>query len=249
MNNYCEIFGLVREWGEKFANLLEACRAHGDLGFAAQQAGVPERAAKGLMLYEGEDLELTEASVALYASVKEGRPRQDGYAKKLFLTHLAMRGIIPEAVAAQPWRDLRWFSAQRAKDPDFDLAWQEALTAAAGRLHAEAWRRGYDGVNEPLTYLGQITHEIDEETGEKRPVTIKKYSDQLLTLLLKKHDPSFRDSLKIDQSTKLTVDGVDMGTMLAGLDDSELAILLKLTKSPATHSGELAADDETDTES
>lgn len=63
----------------------------------------------------------------------------------------------------------------REEDPGFDAAWREALEDGADVLESEAWRRAVHGIREPVFYQGQ-------EVG-----AVTRYSDQLLTLLLKAH--------------------------------------------------------------
>lgn len=70
----------------------------------------------------------------------------------------------------------------RKADPDFARAWREALGEGCDRLEEEAWRRAVEGVAEPVFYRG-------EQCG-----VIRRYSDQLLIVLLKAHRPrKFRD--------------------------------------------------------
>lgn len=101
--------------------------------------------------------------------------------------------------------------ALRDKDADFRAAWDQALEDSADTLEAEARRRAVQGVQEPVVYQGQLTpvwarhadgslvmetYEVDGKQHE-RPVqaldanghplwlTVTKYSDPLLALLLK----------------------------------------------------------------
>jgi hypothetical protein len=210
------IHRLAGESPSLLSRLIEAAGAHGDLGLASRQAGVEPADAEAILLYEGDDPCVTEASIALYAAVREGRARQNGYARRVFLAHLSMHGILHEAVAAQPWHPLRWFLLEREKDPDFDEAWAQAQLEAAGKLRAEAWRRGVDGVEDPLSFRGQLTGDA-----------VKKYSDTLLLALLKAHDPAFRESSKVELSAA-PGGAVDAGALLAGLSGEELAVLERL---------------------
>lgn len=61
----------------------------------------------------------------------------------------------------------------RKSDPEFDQAVLDAIEDGYDMLEEEARRRAVDGVQEPIYYMG-------EKVGE-----VTKYSDQLLTLLLK----------------------------------------------------------------
>jgi hypothetical protein len=69
------------------------------------------------------------------------------------------------------------------------------------RFTAEAWRRGVEGLSEPLVSAGKL---VRDEDGH--PMTIQRYSDVLLTLLLRAHRPEkFRErtSVEIDVSDRL----------------------------------------------
>lgn len=63
--------------------------------------------------------------------------------------------------------------ALRDKDADFAAAWDDALEQAYDELEAEARRRAFEGVDEPVFYQGI-------ECG-----TVRKYSDGLAQFLLK----------------------------------------------------------------
>ena len=89
----------------------------------------------------------------------------------------------------------------RKDDETFAADWADALEAGIDRAEREAFRRGVEGFNEPLTHQGQITYQvrevIDPDTNEKTfqrvldangqpiPVTVRKHSDALLALVLK----------------------------------------------------------------
>jgi hypothetical protein len=91
--------------------------------------------------------------------------------------------------------------AHRQLDDSFAKAWEEAEQVAADRLEAEAWRRAVEGVPEPLVSAGKL---VRDEDGQ--PLVIQRYSDQLLTLLLRAHRPDkFRDraAVEIDISDRL----------------------------------------------
>lgn len=75
----------------------------------------------------------------------------------------------------------------RKADEEFGKAVAEALEVGYDSLEAEAYRRAVDGVDEPIHYRG-------EEVG-----TVKRYSDSLLTTLLKANKPKkFNPGAKID---------------------------------------------------
>lgn len=65
----------------------------------------------------------------------------------------------------------------RDDDESFAAEWDEAVDDAIDSLEAEAWRRGVQGVDMPVTHKGEIT---DWYRG---------YSDRMLEVLLKGHRP------------------------------------------------------------
>lgn len=75
----------------------------------------------------------------------------------------------------------------RASDPQFAIAWDEAVETGTDELEEEARRRAFQGVDEPVFYQG-------DECG-----TVRKYSDTLLIFLLKGRKPDkYRERVTID---------------------------------------------------
>ena len=73
----------------------------------------------------------------------------------------------------------------KAADPVFAAAWDEALEIATEALELEARRRAEKGVLEPVFYQG------------KRVGAIRRYSDTLLMFLLKAHRPEkYRENVR-----------------------------------------------------
>lgn len=66
----------------------------------------------------------------------------------------------------------------RKADPDFALAWNQAVDIGTDALEDEAQRRGKDGVEEPVYQ------------GGKQVGVVRKYSDTLLIFLLKARRPN-----------------------------------------------------------
>lgn len=119
-----------------------------------------------------------------------------------FFTKLAERGIISEACAASGVSRSSFYEhKERAEGKDASpesLAWlarfKEAREVAMDRLESEAFRRAHDGVEE--FEIGRVGEDEDgilrHEDGS--PIIKKRYSDGLLTLLLKAHRPEkFKD--------------------------------------------------------
>ncbi len=128
------------------------------------------------------------------------RLRIAGRRTKRFLATLAESGNV--TVAAQAAGVSRsGVYVQRQLDDAFAKAWEEAEEVAADRLEAEAWRRAVEGVAEPLVSAGKL---VSGEDG--RPMVIRRYSDNLLALLLRAHRPEKyreRTSVELDVSDRL----------------------------------------------
>jgi hypothetical protein len=78
--------------------------------------------------------------------------------------------------------------ALRKEDSSFAAAWEEAEQIAADGLEAEARRRAVAGVQEPLVSAGKLVRGDDGQ-----PITIRRYSDNLLLALLRAHRPPRRE--------------------------------------------------------
>jgi hypothetical protein len=117
----------------------------------------------------------------------------------------------------------------READPAFAKLWDEAERVGVSAMEDEAKRRAFEGVNEPLTYQGQITYVLEpaldedglpimdaqgrvvmvpvkDDQGRPVPLTVKKYSDGLVSLLLKAHAPEKyreRSEIKVDSTESL----------------------------------------------
>ena len=102
--------------------------------------------------------------------------------QRAFLTALILNGGLAEPAA----RDVGYTSTAflrkvRRDDDDFAEAWEEAIEAAGDLIEAEVYRRAIHGTMEPVYFKGTITGYI------------RKYSDRLAELLLKRHRPEYRD--------------------------------------------------------
>jgi len=72
-------------------------------------------------------------------------------------------------------------SALRRKDPEFDRKCKEAYGLYQDRLEEEALNRAVIGWEEPVYFQGKVVG------------TVRKKSDRILELMLKKAIPSYRD--------------------------------------------------------
>jgi hypothetical protein len=93
-----------------------------------------------------------------------------------FIAHLR---DIPNVVRAARLvgRTPNGFRTYRKLDPEFDKAWEEAISDGIEALEAELHRRAFEGIDKPVTFQGVITD------------SYKEYSDTLAMFLLKAHRP------------------------------------------------------------
>ena len=92
--------------------------------------------------------------------------------RQRFLEALAETGNVTLAARAAAVSRTSIY-AHRHADDDFERAWLEAEQVAADRLEAEAWRRGVDGVSEPVVSAGRL---VTDAAGN--PIFVQRYSDQ-----------------------------------------------------------------------
>ena len=97
--------------------------------------------------------------------------------RERFIEHLRQCGNVTQS-AELVAVTRRCVYAHRDLHEDFAKEWDDAIEEAVDRLEQEAWRRAHAGFDEPIIFKG-----ID--TG----IRITRYSDQLMTLLLKSHRP------------------------------------------------------------
>ena len=83
----------------------------------------------------------------------------------------------------------------RQRSKRFAAQWDNALEEATDLLEAEARRRAFTGIDEPVFYKGKVVG------------STKKYSGPLLMFLLEAHRPQkFRDGGKVEQPGATDVD-------------------------------------------
>ncbi len=119
-----------------------------------------------------------------------------------FLTALAKRGNITAAAKAagvDRSTPYRW----REAEPEFAAAWDDAVERACDLLEAEAWTRAVDGVREPV--IGRVGRDQDGIV-----TYVQKYSDSLLTTLLKAHKPAkYRENVNHEHRGSIAVEFVN----------------------------------------
>jgi hypothetical protein len=104
-----------------------------------------------------------------------------------FLKVLADTGNVTTAVAAAGISRTRAYE-RRKTDPAFAAAWDQAEDIATDRLEDEARRRAIEGVAEPLVSAGKLVRGDDGQ-----PITVRRYSDNLLLALIKARRPPRRE--------------------------------------------------------
>jgi hypothetical protein len=117
------------------------------------------------------------------------RSKQD-----IFLEEFATHGNISLACrAAQVDRSTvyRW----KEKSDSFLLRYNQAFEAAKDAIRAEIYRRGHDGVQEPVWQLGKYCGEVT------------KYSDTLLIFHAKMLMPEYRDKQLVEHSGSIDITG------------------------------------------
>lgn len=124
--------------------------------------------------------------------MSQGRPLTAAHFEK-FLEHLREMPNVTRA-ARMLGSSPKAFRKYKKEDPAFSALWDEALEEAIENCEAEVHRRAFQGVDKPVTYLGEIT------------ATYKDYSDSLATFLLKAHRPEkYRERTEIDLSVSMSV--------------------------------------------
>lgn len=140
----------------------------------------------------------------------------------------------------------------RNADPKFREEWDTAIQDAYDLLEEEAWRRAIDGISEPVIHQGRLCEVWIGPNGEisateqdgyvKRPFTVLRYSDGLLTFLLKGGRPEkYRENLKhiVEGGDKpVQVEDASIRALLEKMDITSLKAFRELRDSIA---GELDA--------
>lgn len=144
--------------------------------------------------------------------------------RQAFLAALAQTGVISAAAKAAGVDRVtayRW----READPEFAEACESALEEAADAIELEARRRAVEGIEEPVLHQGAPTYlyQLDEtghpvmdengkpkllldEQGRPRVLTIKRYSDSLMALVLKGNKPDkYREKQDINLTGQIEV--------------------------------------------
>jgi hypothetical protein len=124
--------------------------------------------------------------------VKKPHPIERSLSKRnreKFLELLAQGYSVTHA-AGEAGRARQRFYELRERDEAFAEAWSEALDAGTEILEDEARRRAVEGWDEPIYQKGELVGHV------------RRYSDQLLTLLLRARRPAiYRESAGVELNT------------------------------------------------
>lgn len=114
-----------------------------------------------------------------------------------FLRAYSVRGIMKDgcyAAGVSRQTIVHW----RNTDERFKELLSAAEDEARDNIEAEAHRRAVVGFEEPVIYQGLPTMVTDPETGKERMLTVRKYSDQLMAIMLKGARPEkYRENHKV----------------------------------------------------
>ncbi len=130
--------------------------------------------------------------VSYKSSVYITHLQRDGdtnFRKVTFLKHFRRSGNVSDAARlakVDRTAPYRW----EREDPKFKKAWEIAREESIDVLEKEARRRAVTGYLEPVYFQG------------KKVGAVKKYSDQLLVVLLRAHHPAFKEKLEVTAKTR-----------------------------------------------
>ena len=115
----------------------------------------------------------------------------------------------------------------KANDHEFRSRWDKAVEVALDALLDEAYRRAALGYDEPVIHQGRVATVADPETGEERPLTVRKHSDRVLEVLLKfRYGEQMADRLKV----KVEDTGLDADALLRMPSEERKALTELLAK-------------------
>lgn len=142
----------------------------------------------------------------------------------------------------------------READEDFAKAWDEAMEEGVDRAEQEAFRRGVVGFEEPVIDKGRLAYQYEryldeegvehyrirlDEHGQPIPLTVRKHSDTMLSLVLKGR----RKKVYADRTELTGPEGGDLKVVDETAKAARVAQLLAIAqarKADADQFGDLA---------
>ena len=108
---------------------------------------------------------------------------------EVFFHNLARTGLLGRSARAAD-ASPETIRAYRRDDPEFAEMFAQALADYRESLEAEVHRRAVDGWDEPVYQRGELVG------------TIRRHSDRMLELLIKKNIPEYREKLAVDATVR-----------------------------------------------
>jgi hypothetical protein len=184
---------------------------------------------------------------------ENNKPRALHDWKPIFLAALAEMPIVSNA-ARLARIDYRQVWRVRKEDEDFAQAWDDALEQGIDRAEQEAFRRAVVGFEEPVIDKGRLAYRyerfVDEEGGEHYrilldehgqpvPLTVRKHSDAMLSLVLKgRRKKVFADRTELTGAEGGPVQAIDETAKAARV--AQLLALAQARKAEQDEFGDLA---------
>ncbi len=165
---------------------------------------------------------------------KEVNGRDVKSKKLLFLEGYSKSGILSYAASFAGLKRTRQHYKWLDRDPEYAEAFELAKKEAGEHLEMEAFRRGVEGWEEPVFYKGEVVGHIT------------RYSDQLLSLLLKGNvSEKYKDRVEHSGSMENTLSLKSLN--LKNLSNEELKNLEELISKAEAIDVEPEAIEEADT--
>lgn len=173
-------------------------------------------------------------------------PRIAAMSHHLFPWHEAFLAALREYPVVQHGCDavgIERCTAYRARQADdaFAAAWDEAIESGVDRAEKEAFRRGVVGFLEPVIDKGRLAYAYErvvgedgaetfkpvlDDRGQPVPLTVRKHSDPLLSLILKGR----RKKVYADRTELTGADGGPVQTLDDTARSARVAQLLAIAK-------------------
>jgi len=118
-------------------------------------------------------------------------------ARKGFLEALKRTGLVTEAceiVGIARRTPYDWAKKSEEFAETMEVARADGEKLLLDEVRKEVRRRGLEGWDDPIVYQGKISKTKDPRTGEIVPLTVRKWSDNLLMFWGKYLDARFRDN-------------------------------------------------------
>ena len=157
--------------------------------------------------------------------------------KRKYLTAFALCGKIHESERLSGIHH-HYHYCWLKEDSDYAEAFEVATQMAANRMEDEIRRRAFDGTNDPVVYQGEISGVWVNEEGQQVtkgtpgavlvPLTVKKYSDNLAMITIKRLIPEYRDSTPSGPSINISADQMFLSIHQRATESKEIDVTHKI---------------------